>query len=207
MNCYSWIIHELLVHEYCIHEQFMNNSHLMLMNNSWIVHEFAHEIGHELFMNYSWFFRRGNGNALLCGLPQTLLFKVQRVQNAAARLVCLTGRREHITPVLKELHWLPVRQRISFNVLVLTYQALHGTAPQYMTDLLSQYQPTRSLHSNDTLLLTAPQSRLTSFGDRAFQHAVPRPWNGLPISLRSANNLNSFKKALKTFLFKDAYNV
>ena len=47
MNCYSWIIHELLVHEYCIHEQFMNNSHLMLMNNSWIVHEFAHEIVHE----------------------------------------------------------------------------------------------------------------------------------------------------------------
>ena len=73
--------------------------------------------------------RLENGNALLCGLPQTLLPKLQRVQKAAARLVCLTGRREHITPVLKELHWLPVRQRISFKVLVLTYQALHGTAP------------------------------------------------------------------------------
>ena len=145
--------------------------------------------------------------ALLCGLPQTLLSMVQQVQNAAARLVCLTGQGEHITPVLKELHWLPVRQRISFKVLVLTYQALHGTAPQYMTDLLSWYQPTRSLRSSDALLLTAPQSRLTRFGDRAFQHAAPRLWNGLPISLRSANNLNSFNKALKTFLFKDAYNV
>ena len=62
--------------------------------------------------------RLDNENALLCGLPQTLLSKVQRVQNAAARLVCLTGRREHITPVLKELHWLPVRQRISFKVLL-----------------------------------------------------------------------------------------
>ena len=50
-------------------------------------------------------------------------------------------------------------------------------------------------------------AELTSFGDRAFQHAAPRLWNGLPISLRSANNLNSFKKDLKTFLFKDAYNV
>ena len=150
--------------------------------------------------------RWNNGNALLCGLPQTLLSKVQRVQNAAARLVCLTGQGEHITPVLKELHWLPVRQRISFKVLVLTYQALHGTAPHYMTDLPSRYQPTRSLRSRDALLLTAPQSRLTSFWDRAFQHAAPRLWNGLPISLRSANNRNSFKKALKTFLFKDAYN-
>ena len=95
----------------------------------------------------------------------------------------------------------------SFKVLVLTYQALHRTAPQYMIDLLSRYQPTRSLRSSDALLLTAPQSRLTSCGDRAFQHAAPRLWNWLPISRRSANNLNSFKNALKTFLFKDAYNV
>ena len=101
-------------------------------------------------------------------LPQTLLSKVQRVQNASARLVCLTGRREHITPVLKELHWLPVCQRISFKVLVLTYQALHGTAPQYMTDLLSRYQPTISLRSTGALLLTAPQSRLTSLGTEHF---------------------------------------
>ena len=114
--------------------------------------------------------------------------------------MCLTGRQEHITPVLKELHWLPVRQRISFKVLVLTYQTLHGTAPQYMTDLLSRYQPTRSLRSSDALLLTAPQSHLTSFWDRAFQHAAPtRLWNRLPISLRSANNLNSFKKLKRHF--------
>ena len=119
--------------------------------------------------------RLDNGNALLCGLPQTLLAKVQRVQNAAARLVCLTGRREHITPVLQELHWLPVRQRISLKVLVLTYQALHGTAHQYMADLLSWYQPTRSLRSSDSMLLTAPQSRLRSFGDRAFEYAPRSP--------------------------------
>ena len=150
--------------------------------------------------------RQDSGNVLLFGLPQTLLSKMQRVQNAADHLVCLTGRREHITPVLKELHWLPVHQRMSFKVPVLTYQA-HGTAPQYMTDLLSRYQPTRSLRSSDALLLTAPQTRLRSFGDRAFQHAAPRLWNGLPISLCSANNLNSFKKALNTFLFKGAYNV
>ena len=63
-------------------------------------------------------------------------------------MVCLTGRREHITPVLRELHWPPVRQWISFKVLVLTYQVLHATAPQYMADLLSWCQPTRSLRSS-----------------------------------------------------------
>ena len=151
--------------------------------------------------------RLDNWNALLYELPKHMLSKVQRFQNGTARLVFLTGRREHITPVMKELHWLPVRQRISFKVLVLTHQALHGTAPQNITDLLLRYQPTRSLRSSDALLLTAPQSRLTSFGDRAFQHAAPTLWNGLPISLCSVNNLNSFKKALKTFLFKATYNV
>ena len=78
---------------------------------------------------------------------------------------------------------------------MLTYQAVH--APQYMTDLLSRCQPTRSLSSSVALLLPAPQSRLTSFWGRAFQHAATRLWNVLSISIRSANNLNSFKKALK----------
>ena len=77
---------------------------------------------------------------------------VQRVQNAAARLVCLTGRWEHITPTLQVLHWLPIRQRISFKEIVLTYQALHGTAYQYMADLHPWYQPTRSLRSSDALI-------------------------------------------------------
>ncbi len=117
--------------------------------------------------------RLDNGNALLCGLPQTLLSKVQRVQNAAARLVWLTGRREHITPVLKELHWLPVHQRISFKVLVLTYQALHGTAPRHMTDLLSRYQPTRSLRSSDALLFTAPTKSPHKFWGHSISACSP----------------------------------
>ena len=137
--------------------------------------------------------RLDNGKALLCGLPQTLLSKGQRVQSSVARLVCLTGRWDHITPVRKELHWLPVRQRISFKVLVLTHQALHGTAPQYVTDLLSRYQPTRSLRSSDALLLTAPQGRLRSFGDRAFQHAA-RLWNGFRLAFVVRTILTVLKK-------------
>ena len=106
--------------------------------------------------------------------------------------------------------WL--RQQISFKVLVLTYQALHGTAPQYLTELLSWYQLTRSLRSSDSMLLTAPQRHLRSFGDRLpTEHLSVQPldcatveWTSDLPSYHSTNNLGSFKGALKTFLFRDS---
>jgi len=73
-------------------------------------------------------------NSLLCGIAGNLLQKLQSVQNAAARLIMRTGKRQHITPVLRELHWLPVRQRIDFKMVVLVYKALHGQLPQYLAD-------------------------------------------------------------------------
>ena len=75
-------------------------------------------------------------NGLLYGLPNTELIKLQRVQNAAARLVTSTRKYNHITPILRELHWLPVKFRIHFKLLLLTFKALHGMAPKYMVDLL-----------------------------------------------------------------------
>jgi len=76
-------------------------------------------------------------NSLLCGTAGNLLQKLQSVQNAAARLIMRTGRRQHITPDLRELHWLPVRQRIDFKMAVLVYKALHGQLPQYLASLTS----------------------------------------------------------------------
>ena len=73
-------------------------------------------------------------NSLLCGIAGNLLQKLQSVQNAAARLITKTGRWEHITPVLRELHWLPVRQRIDFKLAVLVYKVLHGQLPQYVAE-------------------------------------------------------------------------
>ena len=65
-------------------------------------------------------------NAALCGITDTLLRKQQSVQNAAARLLTQTGRREHITPVLRQLQWLPVSRRIDFKLAVLMYQISRG---------------------------------------------------------------------------------
>ena len=76
-------------------------------------------------------------NSLLYGLPSSHLNKVQRVLNAAARLVCRAPRYCRITPLLYELHWLPVRQRISFTILLFVFKAIHGFEPTYSRELVS----------------------------------------------------------------------
>ena len=99
-------------------------------------------------------------NSLLYGLPSTLINRLQRVQNETARVVVQAGGREHITPVLFRLHWLPVQYRITFKVLLLTYRTLHGLVPAYLTALLALYRPFRALRSGPQQVLRVPQTRL-----------------------------------------------
>ena len=145
-------------------------------------------------------------NSLLYGLPSTLINRLQRVQNAAARVVARAGGWEHITPVLFRLHWLPVQYRITFKILLLTYCALHGLAPSYLTALLVPHWPSQALRSGQQHLLHVPQTRLLTFGDRSFAFAAPKLWNSLPCKIREAASLGAFKKALKTYLFGLAYS-
>lgn len=144
-------------------------------------------------------------NSLLVSAPQRLINKVQRLQNAAARIVNKTPKRDHITPVLRELHWLPIRERIDYKLALLTWQCLHGCAPKYLQELISIYEPPRDLRSADELLLVIPVPR-TALGRRAFSFAAPRIWNDLPLFLRLASSRDIFKRQLKTFLFKRAFN-
>jgi hypothetical protein len=130
---------------------------------------------------------------------------MQRVLNTAARILTKTKRRAHITPVLKELHWLPIDKRIEFKVLVLTYKCLHGEAPEYLAGLLQPYLSQRSLRSSNLNLLTIPKMRLKTCGDRTFLFAAPTLWNDLPETVKSHQSLSSFKSDLKTFLFKQSY--
>ena len=112
-------------------------------------------------------------NAVLYGLPDTQLQKLQLVQNSAAPLVTGTPRWEHITPVLFALHWLPIRQRIQFKLLLLVYRCTHQLAPVYLTDLVVPYVPARSLHSADQNLLTVKRYNLERYGRRSFSVAGP----------------------------------
>ena len=112
--------------------------------------------------------RMDYGNALLFGVFDFLLKRIQRVQNLEARIITRHSKRDHITSSLKSLHWLPVKSRISYKVLLYTSKGLHGLAPDYI--------------------------------------AAPVLWNTLPENLRSFSSLSSFKKHLKTYLFKTAYS-
>ena len=80
-------------------------------------------------------------NALLSGLPKKAIGQLQNIQNAAARVLTKTRQRAHITPGLRSLYWLPVSFRIHFKIILLVFKSIHNCAPQYMSDLLSEYVP------------------------------------------------------------------
>ena len=130
---------------------------------------------------------------------------VQLVQNSAARLITGTRRREHITPVLFALHWLPIRQRIQFKLLLLVYRCTHQLAPDYLTDLVVPYVPARSLRSADLNLLTVKRYNLERYGRRSFSVAGPSLWNALPSDIRNSVSLPAFRSSLKTHLFREAF--
>ncbi|KAG1928623.1 hypothetical protein F2P79_023546, partial [Pimephales promelas] len=146
-------------------------------------------------------------NGILLGLPSKATDRLQYVQNSAARMLTRTKLGLHITPILTKLHWLPVKSRIKYKILLLTYKSLHGLAPQYIIDLLHSYTPSRSLRSSDKNLLVVPKSRLKTFGDRAFCVSAPSLWNKLPHEICSASSLSTFKNQLKTHLFTEAFGL
>ena len=146
----------------------------------------------------------GNGN--LYDLPDFQNYRLQRILHVAARILTLSFPSYSITPILIELHWLPIKKRIEYKILLLTFKATHNLAPQYISDLLQPYPTPRPLRSSEENFLAIPQSRTKTYGDRAFSVAAPKLWNGLPENLRNINELGHFKQQLKTHLFNSAYN-
>ena len=114
-----------------------------------------------------------NCNVLLCGLPKYKFQRLQYVLNSAARLVSLSRKHDHISPVLMEFHWLPVEQRVEFKILLFTYKVVNGMAPVYLQDRLDLYRPCRSLRSGNMQLLRTQSYDIKSYRFRAFFICAP----------------------------------
>ena len=129
--------------------------------------------------------------------------------NAAARLVFSTRKHEPVSPLLRDLHWLPVSQRIEFKLAVLTYRCLHAMAPPYLADELhrvADIDSQRRLRSASTSTLIPP-TRHSIIGDHAFLVAAWRVWNSLPSSVTSSTSLSAFRRRLKTELFSRCFGL
>ena len=145
-------------------------------------------------------------NSLLYGLPDALISKLQSAMNTAARLVTKTRKFDHISPVLKKLHWLPVKFRTEYKILLLVFKCINGLAPVYLSKRLC-LKSKKGLRSDNKLYLSVPLTKLKTktYGDRCFSIAGPTLWNDLPCDLRLSKSIDIFKKNLKTYLFKKAF--
>ena len=144
-------------------------------------------------------------NSLLYGLPDYLIQRLRYVMNAAAKVITCKQKLDHVTPLLIELHWLPVRQRIIFKILLYTFKALHGAAPTYLTELIRTYVPKRALRSADQLQLEEPTHKLKLTGLRTFSVCAPYPWNSVPFEIKRSAPVSIFKAKLKTYFFRQTY--
>ena len=151
--------------------------------------------------------RLDQNNSLLIGVPKTKLKCLQAVQNAAARLIVGLKKRDHITPTLKALHWLPVEKRILYKILLLTFKTVNGKGPEYLKELLVEYVPARSLRSAKEKKLCIPKSHYAHTAQRAFGVRAPVEWNRLPCKLRNTETVDCFKRHLKAYLFDQAYSM
>ena len=130
------------------------------------------------------------------------LGRLQRLQNRAARLITGVGIRDHITPVLEELHWLPIEFCIHFKVLLYIFKALRGQAPQYLGQLCCYKQRPSHLRQPKDFSLQVPLTQ-RSATEAAFNVQGPVLWNKFPHDIKTAlNSVNIFKKKLKTHFFR-----
>lgn len=142
------------------------------------------------------------------GISADKLSKLQVIQNRAAKLIVQKKKLAHSTPILYDLHWLPVKERINYKIALFCFKCLNNNAPSYLKDFLNVYLPPRMLRSSSdqSILKCTRLPKYKFYGERSFEHIGPRIWNDLPRKLREAPNVNIFKSRLKHYLFLRSYN-
>ena len=127
--------------------------------------------------------------------------KLQSIQNFACRIVTNTRKCDHVTPLLPELNWLPVREQLRYRDTVLAYKCQNGLAPQYLMDKFSKRL---CIHNRDTRARDSLQIPLfrTKTGQRSFSFRGTNIWNNLDDDLKQHTSLTSFKRALRDLLLR-----
>ena len=140
-------------------------------------------------------------NSLLYGTSQGNLHKLQRIQNTFAKLVC--PGRTHSSEALRSQHWLPIKQRIDFQIATLTFKFLNFGSPTYLSCLLKPYLPARALRSLGQRLLATPHAKtcIGYIGPSESLLLQSGLWNALPLHVRSSPSIDVFRRELKTHLF------
>ena len=135
---------------------------------------------------------------------------LQYALNSAVWLISMSCKADHITPMLMELHWLPVKQHINFKILLFTYKIGNGLAPMYLSELLVPYVPRRDLRSANKLLFCQLSYHTKSYGSRAFSVSTPCMWNKLPIDIKCSPSIatrDTFLKISILFIFYCSYRL
>ena len=143
-------------------------------------------------------------NSLFHNMPKKDIARLQRVQNCLARVVTNAPRFSRSVPILKRLHWLPVKFRIHFKICAITFRTLKENQPSYLADLLVRPKCSKYLRSTNSNRFVVPCIK-TKTGSRAFSISGPALWNALPVPIRNAKKILTFRKLLKSHLFDLAF--
>lgn len=191
------------------HSRLLSSSCFFQIRQLWSIRHCLSDTATEILVHAFVSSRLDYCNSLFLSCTASVLDRLQKVQNAAARLVLRTKRYDSATPMLQQLHWLKVPQRIAFKSCLTTFKCLNNLAPSYLADFcvpLSSTSLRKDLRSVESRKLTVPRSRTVYYGDKSFPVAGPKLWNDLPVSLRvHSHSTDSFKKNLKTHLFQQSF--
>ncbi len=130
-----------------------------------------------------------------------ILFKDSNMLNTAERIVALSMKQEHITPVLHMLQWLLVEQQIHFKLLLTTFN-VNGQVPNYIRNLLNpieEYRPSRTLRYDNSILLSMLDFNMVNYGRLAFPYAAPRLWNNIPVEIQKIDTKSEITLLSKTY--------
>lgn len=144
--------------------------------------------------------------SLLANIPEAEVHRLQVVQNRAARMITRISPREHITPILASLHWLPVHLRIKFRIMVHTYKCMHRLSPSYLADKISRHTPGRALRSSSDVTSLSHVAASKNVGKGNFSHVAPATWNTLPPHIRELPTVTTFKRQLKAHYYREHFN-